>query len=57
MTFGANLDNGDVGAECTAAWLYKEDTSNVLTAYYLFRDNDGVFFIRQSLSIRFSRRA
>lgn len=57
MTFGAILDHEDVGAECTAAWLYKEDTSNVLTAYYLFWDKDGAFFIRQSLSIRFCRRA
>lgn len=44
MTFGANLDNGGVGAEGTAAWLYKEDSSNALTAYYLFRDEDGVYF-------------
>lgn len=44
MTFGANLDSGGVGAEGTAAWLYKEDSSNALTAYYLFQDEDGVYF-------------
>lgn len=44
MTFGANLDSVSVGAEGTAAWLYKEDSSNALTAYYLFRDEDGVYF-------------
>lgn len=44
MTFGANLDSGGVGAEGTAAWLYKEDSSNALNAYYLFRDEDGVYF-------------
>lgn len=44
MTFGANLDSGDVGAEGTVAWLYKEDASNTLNAYYLFRDKDGVYF-------------
>ena len=44
MTFGANLDSGGVGAEGTAAWLYKEDSSNALTACYLFRDEDGVYF-------------
>lgn len=44
MTFGANLDSGGVGAEGTAAWLYKEDSSNALTAYYLFRIEDGVYF-------------
>lgn len=44
MTFGANLDSGGVGAEGTAAWLYTEDSSNALNAYYLFRDEDGVYF-------------
>ena len=44
MTFGANLDSGGVGAEGTAAWLYKEDSSNALNVYYLFRDEDGVYF-------------
>ncbi len=27
MTFDANLDSGGVGAEGTAAWLYKEDST------------------------------
>lgn len=44
MTFGANLDSGGVGAEGTAAWLYLEDAPNALNAYYLYRDENGVYF-------------
>ncbi len=44
LTFGASLDDGNVGAEGTAAWLFKEDVPNTVTAYYLWWDGNGVYF-------------
>ena len=44
MTFGANLDNDTVGAEGTIAYLPHEDSENSVTAYYLYHDEEGVYF-------------
>ncbi len=44
MTFGANLDNNSVGAEGTIAYLPQEESENSVTAYYLYHDEEGVYF-------------
>ena len=44
MTFGANLDNDTVGAEGTIAYLPSESSKNSVTAYYLYHDEEGVYF-------------
>ena len=44
MTFGANLDNDSVGAEGAIAYLPQEESENSVTAYYLYHDEEGVYF-------------
>ena len=44
MAFGANLDNDTVGAEGTIAYLPGEGSENSVTAYYLYHDEEGVYF-------------
>ncbi len=44
MTFGANLDDDTVGAEGTVAYWPAEDSENSVTAYYLYHDEEGVYF-------------
>lgn len=44
MSFGANLDNDTVGAEGTIAYLSNEESANSVTAYYLYHDEEGVYF-------------
>ena len=44
MSFGANLDNDTVGAEGTIAYLPGEGSENSVTAYYLYHDDEGVYF-------------
>ena len=44
MAFGANLDNDTVGAEGTIAYLPHEGSENSVTAYYLYHDEEGVYF-------------
>ena len=44
MSFGANLDDGTVGAAGTIAYLPWEGSENTVTAYYLYHDETGVYF-------------
>lgn len=44
MTFGANLDNDTVGAEGAISYLLDENSENSVTAYYLYHDEEGVYF-------------
>lgn len=44
MTFGAELDEGTVGASGTVAYLPREGARNAVAAYYLYRDETGVYF-------------
>mgnify|MGYP005924984479 FL=1 len=44
LSFGANLDDGTVGAQGTAAYCREEGAGNTVTAYYLYHDETGVYF-------------
>lgn len=44
MTFGADLDDGTVGAEGTIAYRPEDGGENTVTAYYLYHDEQGVYF-------------
>ena len=44
MTFGADIDENTVGAVGTVAYQLAEDSDNTVTAYYLYRDEQGVYF-------------
>lgn len=44
MTFGADLDEDTVGAVGTVAYQLEEDSDNTVTAYYLYHDEQGVYF-------------
>lgn len=44
MTFGADLDNGTVGAAGTVAYLPNEKSQNTVRGYYLYHDETGVYF-------------
>lgn len=44
MAFGANLDNGTVGAAGTIAYLPNEKSQNTVEGYYLYHDETGVYF-------------
>ena len=44
MTFGADLDNGVVGAAGTIAYLPNEKSQNNVEGYYLYHDETGVYF-------------
>lgn len=44
LVFGANLDNGNVGAAGTIAYLPNEKSQNTVEGYYLYHDETGVYF-------------
>lgn len=44
MTFGADLDDGTVGAEGTIAYRPEDGGENTVTAYYLYHDEQGIYF-------------
>lgn len=44
MTFAANLDRDTVGAKGTVAFLPNDESGNSVTAYYLYHDEEGVYF-------------
>ena len=44
MTFGAQLDNGAVGAEGMIAYRTDKKSQNTVEAYYLYHDETGVYF-------------
>ena len=44
LTFSADLDENTVGAEGEAAYHLEEESDNSVTAYYLYHDEDGVYF-------------
>lgn len=44
MVFGANLNNGTVGAVGTIAYLPDEKSQNTVEGYYLYHDENGIYF-------------
>lgn len=44
LTLGANIDDDTVGAIATAAYKLQEDSSNTVSAYYLYQDEKGLYF-------------
>lgn len=44
MTFGADLNNGTVGAAGEIAYLLSEKSQNTVDGYYLYHDETGVYF-------------
>ena len=44
MTFGAETDDGSVGAKGTIAYLPNEKSQNSVAAYYLYHDETGIYF-------------
>lgn len=44
MSFGANLNNGTVGAVGTIAYLPNEKSQNAVEGYYLYHDENGIYF-------------
>ena len=44
LTFGADVDSHSVGAAATVAFIGNDDSANMVTAYYLYFDENGVYF-------------
>lgn len=44
LTFGADIDSRSVGAAATVGFIDNDDSSNTVTAYYLYFDENGVYF-------------
>ena len=44
LTFGADVDSRSVGAAATVAFIRNDNPTHMVTAYYLYFDENGIYF-------------